>query len=162
MNVRTFDPAALTQSPLQFDVTCELGADPDAVFNVLIDFPNMPRWMPLMKRVEVDNAKARRPGEVGSVRVIYPPVGKATLETVTAFERPWLLAYAAADASLMGMFTDHTGILTCEANGRGGTTFRWRTYARPGKNPLMRVLGQAVFRFVFAHSLNKLQKRFPV
>lgn len=161
-STKTFDPQTLTVSPLQFDVGCELGAKPAAVFDVLVDFPSMPTWMPLMKRVEVDNSKAKKPGEVGAVRVIYPPVGKATLEVVTAFERPWLLAYAATDASLMGMFTEHTGILTCDDNGKGGTTFRWRTFALPGKNPVMRVFGKLVFRFVFSSSLKKLQRRFPV
>lgn len=160
MNAKTFDPQTLTQSPLQFDISCDLDAKPESVFAVLADFANLPQWMPLMKRVEVDNSQAKKPGEVGAVRVIYPPLGPATRETVKAFERPWLLSYSAADENLFGMWTDHTGILTCEDNGKGGTSLRWRTYALPGKNPFMRVLGRLVFSFVFRSSLAKLQQRF--
>ena len=154
------DPKELTNAPLQFDIACDLNASVDEVFDVIVDFENMPSWMPLMKRVEVDNTNASNPGEVGSVRVIYPPVGKPTLETVTAFERPKLLAYSAADEALMGMFTDHTGILTCEPNQAGGTHFRWRTYAQPGRNPIMRFFGRLVFGHVFRHSFKKLKQRF--
>ncbi|RMF17411.1 MAG: SRPBCC family protein [Candidatus Dadabacteria bacterium] len=164
MNAGSIDAkiAELTSSPLQFDVEAVLGAPPETVFATITDFERMPEWMPLMKRVEVDNSNAEAPGQVGAVRVIYPPVGKPTHEIVTAFDAPTLLAYHATDESLMGMFTDHTGVLTCEPGPLAGQTrFRWRTYAKPGRNPVKRALGQRVFRYVFWHSMRKLKQRFP-
>ncbi len=153
----------LTTAPLQFDMSADLGAPPETVFDVIADFENMPDWMPVMNRVEVDNTNAEKPGQVGSVRVIYAPLApKPTLEPVKAFERPNVLSYGATDESLMGMYTDHTGILTCVDNGQGGTTFRWATYARPGRNPIMRFFGRLMFKFMFSRSIRNLEKRFPV
>ncbi len=149
-----------TDAPLQLSYVARLGVEPAALFAFITDFPRLPEWMPLIKRVSVDNQAAALPGQVGAVRVIEAPAGPATRETVVAFEPGKLLAYSASDASLMGMFRKHLGVLTTEAHPDGGSLFTWLSYAEPGSIP-MGWFGGPVFRFVIGRSLRNLQRRFP-
>lgn len=153
--------AELTTSPRQLLVEVNLPAPPNEVFRVISDFGNLPRWMPLMVRVEVDNTNAAIPGQVGAVRVIHAAIGRPTRETVRAYEAPWLLAYSADDRSLRGMYTDHTGILICKEIDDGATRLCWATYAVDGRNPLLRVCGRLVFRYLVNQSLRNLARQFP-
>lgn len=152
---------SLTRAPLRLSYAARLGIEPSALFAFITDFPRLPEWMPLIKRVSVDNEAAVAPGQIGAVRVIEAPVGPATRETVVAFEPGKLLAYSASDASLMGMFRKHLGVLTTEAHPQGGSLFTWVSYAEPGSIP-MRWFGGPVFRFVIGRSMYNLQRRFPV
>lgn len=147
-----------TGSPLQFDVSCEIDAPPEAVFDFLTDFEQLPSWMPLMKKVTVDNTNAVTPRQVGAVRVIDSGVGRPTLETVRAWQRPVLLSYSANDASFRGMFDSHLGILTCEPLEGARTRFRWQTYAKPGIPP-MSWIGKLLLGWIFRRSMWKLQAR---
>ncbi len=150
----------LHRAPVLYQREVRLGAPPATVFALLADFPRLPEWMPMMVRVEVDNARAESPGGVGAVRVIHSGVGRPTLETVTAFERPRLLSYGASDASLRGMFVDHQGTITCEADGRG-TLLRWETRARPGRSRLMHLVGERLLPWIIRRSMQNLARRFP-
>jgi uncharacterized protein YndB with AHSA1/START domain len=150
----------LTRAPLVLGRAAHLGGSPELVFAFITDFERLPEWMPLMRRCRVDDTRAVTPGGVGAVRVIDSGVGKPTEETVVAFEAPRLLAYRASDASLRGMFTDHLGVLTCEAHPQGGTWLSWLSYARVGKPP-QSWLGAGVFKYVIGHSLAQLERRFP-
>ncbi len=153
------------QSPLQFAQQCYLHAAADTVFDYITAFERLPQWMPFMREVIVDSSKATskdEPRGAGAIRVIYAPLmRRPTLETVRDLDRAnRTLAYSADNASLMGMFTDHTGILHCEAVGEQRTVLYWYTYATPGRSALKRWLGQWVFGFVFWYSLRRLQKHF--
>jgi uncharacterized protein YndB with AHSA1/START domain len=145
-----------TDSPLQFDVSCEINAPPETVFDFLVDFEQLPSWMPLMKRVTVDNTNAVVPRQVGAVRVIDSGVGKPTLETVRAWQRPSLLSYSANDASFRGMFHSHLGVLTCEPRDTERTLFRWQTYAKPGTPP-MSWIGRILLGWIFRRSMRRMQ-----
>lgn len=153
-------PAALpgAEEPLQFELSCELGAPPETVFALITHFERLPEWMPFMMRVKVDNSRAHTPGGVGAVRVI----DGRTRETVVAIEPPRLLAYSASDASLLGMYTHHLGVLTCEPAGPSRTTFRWLFHARPGRSALPRFVGRHLMPFIFRRSMRNLRKRFPI
>ncbi len=153
--------SSLTQAPLVLPCAARLGADPARIFAFITDFERLPEWMPLMRRVTVDNSRAEKPSGVGAVRVIDSGIGKPTEETVVALEPPELLAYHASDASLRGMFTEHLGVLVCEPHPAGGTLLSWLTYARPGKGPA-RFVGPTVFKQVIQRSLEQLTRRFPV
>jgi uncharacterized protein YndB with AHSA1/START domain len=161
--------AELTRSPLSVEFATRLAAKPEDIFAFITDFPRLPEWMPMMKRCTVDNSRAQTPGGVGAVRVIEAPAVKPTLETVVAFEAPasgagastpGLLAYSASDASLMGMFTDHLGVLTCEPHPTGGTWLTWLSMAKPGKPP-MGWIGPGMFKFMIGKSIANLERRFP-
>jgi hypothetical protein len=157
--------AELTRSPLSLERATRLSASPEQVFAFITDFPRIPEWMPMIKRCTVDNSRAQTPGGVGAVRVIEAPAGKPTLETVIALEAPGgaasrgLLAYSASDASLMGMFTDHLGVLTCEPHPAGGTWLTWLSFAKAGKPP-MGWVGPGMFKFMIGKSISNLERRF--
>ena len=153
--------SALTHAPLGQRYACRLGADPAQVFAFITDFPRLPEWMPLIKRATVDNSQASIPGQVGAVRLIEAPAAPVTRERVVTFEQDKLLAYSASDASLMGMFRNHLGVLTTEAHPDGGTWFSWLSYGDAGVIP-MRWLGGPMFHFVIGRSIANLQRRFPV
>ncbi len=150
---------ALTQSPLSLARATRLAAPPEEVFAFITNFPRIPEWMPLVKRCTVDNSQAQSPGGVGAVRVIEAPLSKPTRETVVALEPPRLLAYSASDASLMGMFTGHLGVLTCEPHPQGGTWFTWLSFAQPGGAP-MGWFGPPMFKFMLGRSISNLEARF--
>lgn len=151
----------MTQAPLVLARAARLGADPTHIFAFITDFERLPEWMPLMKRVRVDNSRAETPSGVGAVRIIDSGLGKPTEETVVALEAPTLLAYSASDASLRGMLTSHLGVILCEPHPAGGTWLSWLSYARPGTGP-QRFLGPAVFKQVIQRSLLQLTRRFPL
>ena len=75
--------------------------------------------------------------------------------------RDGLLAYGATDASLMGMYRDHLGVLVTESSPAGGSVLTWLTYANAGTVP-MRWLGGPVFGFMVQTSMKNLKKRFPL
>jgi uncharacterized protein YndB with AHSA1/START domain len=150
---------AMTGSPLSLARATRLGAPPEEIFAFITDFPRLPEWMPLIKRCTVDNSQAQAPGRVGAVRVIEAPMAKPTRETVMAFEAPRLLAYSASDASLMGMFTGHLGVLTCEPHPQGGTWFTWLSFGHRGGAP-MGWFGPPMFNFVVGRSISSLERRF--
>lgn len=152
---------ALAKAPLQLSYAVRLGVSPDELFAFITDFPRLPEWMPLIKRVRVDDTRSDKPGQIGAVRVIEAPVGPPTLEVVKAFEPGKLLAYSATDASLMGMVRDHLGVLTTEPHPDGGAWFTWLSFGNTGSFP-MRLFGGPVFRFVLGRSIDNLERRFPV
>ena len=156
-SLTTPPPLPGSDEPLQFDLSCELGAPPEDVFAFITAFERLPEWMPFMLRVRVDNTRALTPGGVGAVRVI----DGRTRETVVALEAPRLLAYSASDASLLGMYTHHLGVLTCDRLEPSRTRFRWLFHARPGRNVLLRFVGRHLMPFIFRRSMNNLRRRFP-
>lgn len=151
----------LTASPLAHTFAVPLAVDHRELFAFITDFPRLPEWMPLISRATVDDSQANTPGQVGAVRVIQATLGKPTLERVVAFEPERLLAYSASDASLMGMYRDHLGVLVSEPLGQNLSQLTWLTFCEMGTAP-MRWLGPAMFRYVIGTSVKNLQRRWPV
>jgi uncharacterized protein YndB with AHSA1/START domain len=149
----------LARGPLVLSFATRLAVEPADLFRFISDFPRLPEWMPLINEVTVDNREAQAPGQVGAVRVIQATMGKPTHERVVAFEPGKLLAYSASDASLMGMYRDHVGVLSAEPHPGGGTLFTWLTYCNHGTAP-MRWLGPAMFRYVIRTSIKNLERHF--
>jgi hypothetical protein len=150
----------LSQSPLAHSFAVPLRVQHGELFAFITDFARLPEWMPLIDRVTVDNREAGTPGQVGAVRVIQATLGKATLERVIAFEPERLLAYSASDASLMGMYRDHVGVLVTEPADPSHSLLTWLTFCNVGTAP-MRWLGPAMFRYVIGTSVKNLQRRWP-
>ncbi|MGK5090570.1 SRPBCC family protein [Deltaproteobacteria bacterium TL4] len=151
----------LTDAPLQSAYVAILGAPPQEIFKFISDFERLPKWMPGMNKVVVNNEEAETPGGVGAIRRIYS-FGKLTEEVVKAFDPPNFLAYSATDKSLGGMFTQHLGVLLCETEGEQNTRFQWKTYAQPASSRIMRWAGEQVFNFMVETSIKNLRQRFPV
>jgi hypothetical protein len=150
----------LAQSPLAHSFVARLGIETRELFAFITDFPRLPEWMPLISRVNVDDSAASVPGQTGAVRVIQATLGKPTLERVVAFEPERMLAYSASDASLMGMYREHLGVLVTEPVGARESLLTWLTFCEAGTAP-MRWLGPAMFRYVIGTSVKNLQRRWP-
>lgn len=150
----------LSRSPLAHTFVARLRVTPGELFAFITDFPRLPEWMPLISHASVDNREASVPGQAGAVRVIQATLGKPTLERVVAFEPDHLLAYSASDASLMGMYRDHLGVLVTEPSDADHSLFTWLTFCDAGTAP-MRWLGPAMFRYVIGTSVKNLQRRWP-
>jgi hypothetical protein len=136
-----------------FDVTQR------ALFDYVADFNRLHEWIWGAKRSWADDTRARAPGQVGSVRMIQPPVGKPLAETVRAYEAPRMLAYSADDAAFFGLCTDHLGVLTCEAHPDGGAVLCWLAYGRLASSPLKAWAGKKLFQIALGGSIRKLGRK---
>jgi uncharacterized protein YndB with AHSA1/START domain len=148
-------------SPVQFDLSCELGAPPEVVFSLLRDHAALPEWVPGLRSVEVDVAAAEVPGGAGTVRTLYPWLGSAGRETVLALEPPWRLAYSASDESLRGLYSAHLAELTCAAS-PAGTRLRWIVRARSSPRWWLRGTARLLFGLGLRGALRRLRRRFPI
>lgn len=169
MNVPVFGESikaralTMTSAPIQVEVQGRLGVDADAAFAYVTDARRLSEWLPIGDTSHSDDSRAESPGGVGSVRVIRTGRMPETRETVVALDRAArFYAYSAADAALMGMFTQHLGVIGVEAHPDGGCVLTWLAYAVPGRSWLMRYVGLRVFRYVLWNGTKNLEKRFPV
>ncbi len=154
---------SMTSASLQVEVQGRLGLEADAAFAYVTDASKLAEWLPIGDSSHSDDSRAEAPGGVGSVRVIRTGRMPETRETVVALDREArFYAYSAADAALMGMFTQHLGVIGVEPHPEGGSVLTWLAYAKPGRSWLMRYIGIRVFRYVLWNGTKNLEKRFPV
>lgn len=155
--------ASMTSEPLQVEVRGRLGISAEEAFRYVTDASKLAEWLPVGTSSHSDDSQAQAPGGVGSVRVIENKPLPPTRETVVALDAPSLFyAYSAPDAALMGMFTNHLGVIGIEPHPEGGCVITWLAYGRAGRSWLMRYLGLRMFRFVLGNGTKNLEKRFPV
>ena len=152
------DPVAvatrLTDSPLQFELSIEVDCRCETVFRVLTDFKGLARWMPFVRRVDVETD-----GHTGQVtRVIYPSIGPPTREKIVAVQSPNYVAYSATDETLHGMYVQHLGLVVCQELADHRARVRWFTYAKRGRGRLMRTVGPVVVRCFVRRSLRNLKR----
>jgi hypothetical protein len=145
--------------PLLFDAACDLGAPPAVVFAFIADHAALPRWIPGLRRVDVDETRACSPGGVGTVRKLHALAGPPGVEIVTAFEPPACLAYSATDESLRGLCTRHTAELSCRAIA-SGTRLRWTVRADPSPSWWKRVAARLIFNLACQAGLRNLRTHF--
>ncbi len=164
----TFDDYAfevasrLTTRPLQTKAQGRVGAPPEEIFEFVTDAERIASWLPGVRRSWSDDTKAERPMEVGAVRMIDAGFGPPTEERVVLFERPRAYAYKASDASLKGLFTDHTSVITVEPHPKGGSVVTWLAFAEPPRLKLVHALGKKIFRHVLEGGIRRLERKFPV
>jgi uncharacterized protein YndB with AHSA1/START domain len=144
---------------VQFDAICELGAPPSVVFAFIANHAELPRWIPGLRRVDVDESQARSRGGVGTRRTLHALAGPPGVEIVTALEPPHRLVYSATDESLRGLCTDHSAELSCIASARG-TVLRWTVRAKPPSSWWRRILARLVFNLACRAGLRNLRKEF--
>jgi uncharacterized protein YndB with AHSA1/START domain len=150
-----------TDAPIQFDRSCDLGVTPEALFALLRDYTALPRWVPGLRRVEVDASAAASPDGVGTRRILHPHLGVAGVETITAFEPPHRLAYSASDESLRGLYTSHSSELCCTPSEQG-THVRWVIRAWPSERWWKRLAARWLFGLAQQASLRRLRELFPL
>jgi hypothetical protein len=148
-------------APIQFDCSCDLGVTEDVLFALLRDYRALPRWVPGLRRVEVDASRAASPDGVGTRRILYPRLGAAGVETITAFEPPRRLAYSASDESLRGLYTGHSSELYCTPSEQG-THVRWVIRGWPSERWWKRFLARWLFGMALEASLHRLRQLFPL
>jgi uncharacterized protein YndB with AHSA1/START domain len=97
-----------------FTLVREIGASPEAVFDVLTDHARYSELTPLRKS-ELERVGEEDPNGVGAIRRLAA-VGPPIREEVIAFERPSRFSYKV----LSGLpVRDHVGTVSLEANGAG-------------------------------------------
>jgi hypothetical protein len=111
-------------------ITATFAAPADELFAVLADHQDMPRWLPLLRRVDVDHSGSRQPGmcDVGSARICRG-IGFGTVrETFLAWEPGIGFAYRVE--GWMMPFTDHLAVVRITPRDDGGSTLQWSQHFR--------------------------------
>ena len=152
--------ARLSEQPLIFEVTRHLDATQREIFDFVSDIDRLSEWIWLCKKSWADNSRAEAPGQVGAARMIQGPAGKPFREVIKAFEAPRLLAYSADDVALLGLCSDHLGVLTCEPHPDGGTVVCWQAYGRLPRSSLKAWGGKKLFQVALGNGMKSLERRF--
>ncbi len=153
--------ARLSVEPLVFETVRHFDATQRELFDYVTDFDRLSEWIWLSKRSWADDTNAVAPGEVGSVRMIEGPTGSMVKEVVKAFEAPRMIAYSANDAALLGLCTEHLGVLTCEAHPDGGTIMCWQAYGRLPPGRAKAWAGKKLFQVALSNGMKVLERKFP-
>lgn len=146
----------LTDQPLLVEETRYFAVTQRALFDYVTDFERLDEWIWGAKKSWADDTRAMAPGQIGSVRMIQPLVGKPLAETVKAYEAPRMLAYSADDAAFFGLCTDHLGVLTCEPHPDGGAVLCWLAHGRLASTPAKAWAGKKLFEIALGRSIRKL------
>lgn len=148
----------LSDQPLLVEETRHFDTTQRALFDYVSDFDRLDEWIWGAKKSWTDDTHAQAPGQVGSVRMIQPLLGKPLGETVKAYEAPRMLAYSADDAAFFGLCTDHLGVLTCEAHPDGGTVLCWLAHGRLASSPAKAWAGKKLFQVALGRSMKNLKR----
>jgi uncharacterized protein YndB with AHSA1/START domain len=151
----------LSDQPRLFEITRHFETSQRELFDYVSDFSRLSEWLWGSKKTWADNTNAVAPGQIGSVRVIQGTFGEPVREVVKAYEAPRMLAYSANDAALLGLCTDHLGVLTCEPHPDGGTVVCWQAYGRLADNPVRAWAGRKLFQVALSRGMKNLERKFP-
>ena len=151
--------ARLSDQPLVFEIARRLDVTQQELFDYITDFDRLKEWIWAAKKTWADNSNAEVPGQVGSARMIQGAAGKPFREVVRAYEAPRMLAYAADDSGLIGLATDHLGVVTCEPHPDGGTIMCWQAYAKLPKNPAKAWAGKKLFQVALTNGMKNLERK---
>jgi uncharacterized protein YndB with AHSA1/START domain len=153
--------ARLSDQPRLFEVTRHFDVSQQELFDYVTDFSRLSEWIWASTKSWADDSHAEVPGQVGSVRMIKGAVGEPVREVVKAFEAPQMIAYSANDGALLGLCTDHLGVLTCVPHPSGGTVVCWQAYGRLAKNPVKAFAGKKLFQVALTNGMKNLEGKFP-
>jgi hypothetical protein len=93
--------------------------------------------------------------------MIQGAFGEPVREVVKAYEAPRMLAYSANDGALLGLCTDHLGVVTCEPHPSGGTIMCWQAYGRLARNSAKAFAGKKLFQVALTNGMKNLERKFP-
>jgi len=153
--------ARLTDQPRLVEVTSHFESSQRDLFDYIADFSRLSEWIWASRKSWADDSKAEAPGQVGSVRMIEGPFGEPVREVVKAYDAPRMLAYSANDGALLGLCTDHLGVVTCEPHPSGGTVMCWQAYGRLASNPVKAFAGRKLFQVALTNGMKNLEGKFP-
>lgn len=153
--------ARLSNQALVFEVARHFDATQHALFEYVTHFDRLSEWIMGAKKSWADDSNAETPGQVGSVRMIQPYLGKVVQETVKAYEAPRMLAYSADDSALFGLCTDHLSVITCEPHPDGGTIICWQAYGKLAPGAFRSWAGTKLFQAALGVSMKNLDRKFP-
>ena len=153
--------ARLTDEPRLFEVTSHFDVSQRELFDYISDFSRLSEWIWASKKSWADDSKAEAPGQVGSVRMIKGAFGEPVREVVKAYEAPRMLAYSANDGALLGLCTDHLGVVTCEPHPSGGTIMCWQAYGRLARGAAKAFAGKKLFQVALTNGMKNLERKFP-
>jgi hypothetical protein len=153
--------ARLTDEPRLFEVTSHFDVSQRELFDYISDFSRLSEWIWASKKSWADDSKAEAPGQVGSVRMIKGVFGEPVREVVKAYEAPRMLAYSANDGALLGLCTDHVGVVTCEPHPSGGTIMCWQAYGRLARGAAKAFAGKKLFQVALTNGMKNLERKFP-
>lgn len=152
--------ARLSDQPLVFEIARRLDVTQQELFNYVTDFDRLSEWIWAAKKTWADDTNAVVPGQVGSVRMIQGALGKPFREVVKAYEAPRMLAYSAPDDALLGLCTEHLGVLTCEPHPDGGTVICWQAYGKLPRNAAKAWGGKKLFQVALGNGMKNLERKF--
>ena len=153
--------ARLTNEPRLVEVTSHFEVSQRELFDYISDFSRLSEWIWASKKSWADDSKAEAPGQVGSVRMIKGALGEPIREVVKAYEAPRMLAYSANDGALLGLCTDHLGVVTCEPHPSGGTIMCWQAYGRLARGAAKAFAGKKLFQVALTNGMKNLERKFP-
>jgi uncharacterized protein YndB with AHSA1/START domain len=153
--------ARLTNEPRLVEVTSHFDVSQRELFDYISDFSRLSEWIWASKKSWADDSKAEAPGQVGSVRMIKGAFGEPVREVVKAYEAPRMLAYSANDGALLGLCTDHLGVVTCEPHPSGGTIMCWQAYGRLARGAAKAFAGKKLFQVALTNGMKNLERKFP-
>jgi hypothetical protein len=152
--------ARLSDQPLLFETTQHFEASQHELFNYVSDIDKLGEWLWFAKKSWADNSNAEAPGQVGAVRVIRSSVGGLVREEVVDYDAPRMVAYAASDDAMLGMVTDHLGVLTCEPHPNGGTVVCWQAYGRLASSRAKAWGGKRLLKTALSNGMKNLERKF--
>ena len=153
--------ARLSDHPRLFEVTRHFDVSQRELFEYITDFDRSSEWIWASKKSWADDSKAEVPGQVGSVRMLKGVAGAPIREVVKAYEAPRMLAYSANDGALLGLCTDHVGVVTCEPHPTGGTVMCWQAYGLLAENRAKAFAGKKLFQVALSNGMKNLERKFP-
>lgn len=153
--------ARLTDEPRLVEVTSHFDVSQRELFDYISDFSRLSEWIWASRKSWADDSKAEAPGQVGSVRMIKGAFGEPVREVVKAYEAPRMLAYSANDGALLGLCTDHLGVVTCEPHPSGGTIMCWQAYGRLARGAAKAFAGKKLFQVALTNGMKNLERKFP-
>ena len=133
----------LTGAPLQISKNILIPASTKQVFAFVSNHEELPKLLPMIHEVKVDQSNAKVKNGVGCVRTCTMADGNALSEEIVLWQPGKAYAYAIADGNMMGL-ESHVGVMTVSRAGNQ-TRLSWYQYfdhqnpemVKPQIDPLM-------------------------
>jgi uncharacterized membrane protein len=109
-----------------FEKSIRIQADPKTVWDIVVDFPNMPRWFKGLRKITLPDAP--RTG-LGTRRWVSPGGPLVMKEVVTHWEEPTLFGYSVREGVPL---KSHQGLIRIDENGPRSVTVTYSTTLETG------------------------------
>ena len=117
----------LTPAALRVSKTVQLNVAPEKAFALVSDHEGLPKLVPNIHEVSVDNSKASMKNGKGCVRTCSFADGGKLVEDIVAWNPGKSYAYAIRSGNPMSL-EHHLGVFHVKSDGMGGSLVTWSTY----------------------------------